>query len=215
MAAAVTVGNRVGSGLAMIGAPLLLLVASALGPPHTASERLPDQLPHIAANPDRFLAFTLVGLLAVTLHVPAVLGMAHLLRRESPLLALSGAALVVVGSLSLAVVQGVQLVEHQMIHRLADRDQMVALLRRVEDGLGLKIVLGGLLLGFFLGWVVLSYGLFSTRVVPRAIPIAILLSLPINAAGQELLSRLFFLIGMGWLRVLVVAARNRDWTAVG
>ena len=92
MAAAVTVGNRVGSGLAMIGAPLLLLVASALGPPHTASEHLPDQLPHIAANPDRFLAFTLVGLLAVTLHVPAVLGMAHLLRRESPLLALSGAA---------------------------------------------------------------------------------------------------------------------------
>lgn len=212
MAAAVTVGNRVGSGLAMIGAPLLLLVASALGPPHTASEHLPDQLPHIAANPDRFLAFTLVGLLAVTLHVPAVLGMAHLLRRESPLLALSGAALVVVGSLSLAVVQGVQLVEHQMIHRSADRDQMVALLQRVEGGLGLKIVLGGLLLGFFLGWVVLCYGFLSTRVVPRAIPIAILVSLPINAVGQELLSRLFFLIGVGWLGVLVVVARNRDWT---
>ncbi|MDQ3737597.1 MAG: hypothetical protein M3337_00325, partial [Actinomycetota bacterium] len=133
-------------------------------------------------------------------------------RRERPLLALSGAALVVVGSLSLAVVQGVQLVEHQMIHGSADRDQMVALLQRVEDGLGLKIVLGGLLLGLFLGWVVLSWGFFTSRVVPRAIPILILVSLPINAVGQELLSRLFFLIGVGWLGVLVLVARDRDWT---
>lgn len=211
MTAGVTAGARVGSGLAMIGAPLLLLVASALGPPHTASEHLSDQLPHVAADPDRFLAFTLVGLLAVTLHVPAVLGMAHLLRHAKPLLALTGAALVVVGSISLAVIQGVQLVEHQMIHRSADRDQMVALLQRVEGGLGLKLVLGGLLIGFFLGWVMLSCAIFASRVVPRAIPIFILVSLPINAVGQELLSRIIFLIGLGWLGILVVVASDGDW----
>lgn len=215
MAAGVTDGARVGSGLAMVGAPLLLLVASVLGPPHTASEHLADQLPHVAADPDRFLAFTLVGLLAVTLHVPAVLGMAHLLRHRRPLLGLTGAALVVVGSFSLAVVQGVQLVEHQMIQRSADRDQMVALLQRVEGGLGLKMVLGGLLLGFFVGWVILSWGFFASRVVPRAVPIFILVSLPINAIGQELLSRLFFLIGMGWLGILVVIMRDADWTQGG
>ncbi|MDQ3642125.1 MAG: hypothetical protein M3450_11865 [Actinomycetota bacterium] len=138
-------------------------------------------LPPIAADPDRFLASVVFGLLSLVLLIPAVLGVAQLLHRRRPLLALTGAGLVLVGILSSAVLHGVQLVQHQMIHPAADREQMVELLARLEAGIGPKVMLVGLFVGLFLGWVILSAGLFTTRVVPRAIPVAIFASLMLNS----------------------------------
>ena len=172
-------------------------------------------LPPIAADPDRFLASVVFGLLSLVLFVPAVLGVAQLLHRQGPLLALTGAALVLVGILSSAVLHGVQLVQHQMIHPAADREQMVELLTRLEGGVGPKVVLVGLSVGLFLGWVILSAGLLARRVVPRAIPVAVLASLVLNFAGLERISRLFFLIGLGWLGVLVVVRRDDAWVSAG
>ncbi len=177
----VTALGRAGSGLSMILAPLLWLASSALGPGHEASRSLADMLPPIAADPDRFLASVVFGLLSLVLLIPAVLGVAQLLHRRRPLLALTGAGLVLVGILSSAVLHGVQLVQHQMIHPAADREQMVELLARLEAGIGPKVMLVGLFVGLFLGWVILSAGLFTTRVVPRAIPVAIFASLMLNS----------------------------------
>jgi len=50
-------------------------------------------------------------MLSFALFIPAVLGVAHLLREQRPLLALSGAALAVIGILSSAVIHGVQFVQ--------------------------------------------------------------------------------------------------------
>ena len=196
--------RRVGSGLAMILAPMLWFASSALGPGHEASRHLADMLSQIAANPNRFLASVLSGLLSLILFVPAVLGVESLVRRRRPLLALTGAALVVIGILSLAVVQGVQLVQHQMISAPADRGQMVALLERLEGGIGLKVIFVGTF-ALFVGWVLMSAALLATRVVPRLIPLSILVSLVLNLVGFERFSRVFFLVGLGWLGLLVVA----------
>lgn len=207
-----TAVRRVGFGLSMIFAPLLWLVSSALGPPHRVSQHLADPLPHIAAAPDRYLAFNLVGVLSLALLVPAVLGVAHLLRERRPILAVSGAALVLVGLLSSAVIHGIQLVQHQMIDVAADREQMVALLQRVEGAIALKVILAGLLVGLFFGWVILSTALLVTRVVPTAIPVLILASLMVLFVKPdlEIVSRLFFLIGLGWLGFLVTGTRDDD-----
>ncbi len=202
--------RRFGSGLSMILAPLLLCVSSALGPPHEASRRLGDLLPHIAAGPDRFLAFVLVSLLSLALMVPAALGVAHLLRPRKPLLALTGAVLLLVGILASAVVHGVYLVQHQMIHAAADRAQMVDLLERLEGRIGLRITFVGFILGLLLGWVILSAGLV-TGDVPRAIPIFVLASLVLNLVGLEMLSRPLFLIGLGWLGLVVILGRDDGW----
>ncbi|MBA3428006.1 MAG: hypothetical protein H0U07_05465 [Actinobacteria bacterium] len=205
-----TAVRRVGFGLSMILAPLLWLVSAALGPPHRVSKHLADELPHIAADPDRYLAATLIGVLSFALFVPAVLGVAHVLREQRPLLALSGAALAVVGILSSAVIHGVQFVQQQMIDVAADRGQMVALLQRTEAGIALKVILAGFILGLLLGWLILSAALFVTRVVPRAIPVLIVVSFMVNIVKPELgiVSRLFFLIGLGWLGVLVVRTQQ-------
>lgn len=203
--------HRVGAGLSMILAPLLWFASSALGPGHEASQHLAGVLPHIATDPDRFLASVLFGLLSLVLFVPAVLGVAHVLHRRIPLLALAGAALVLVGILSLAVLHGVQLVQHQMIQGTADRQQMVALLQRLEGGIGLKVIFVGLFLGLFLGWVILAAGLLLTRAVPRAIPLSVLSSLVLNFTGLERISRLLFLIGLAWLGALVLVTQDDRW----
>jgi hypothetical protein len=206
----VTALRRVGSGVSMIVAPLLLLTSSALGPPHRASQQLADELPHIAANPNRFLTFVLVSLVAQALLVPAVMGIAHLLRGRRAILALIGMALTMVGILSYAVVHGVQLVQQQMVHA-ADQEQMIALLQRLEAGIGLKAIFLVFILGLFLGWVILSIGMFTTPLVPRAVPISVLASLVLNFAGLELLSRFFFLVGLAWLGVAVVTMPDEVW----
>lgn len=207
-----TAVRRVGFGLSMILAPLLWLVSAALGPPHRVSKHLADQLPHIAADPDRYLAATLIGVLSFALFIPAVLGVAHLLRERRPLLALSGAALAVIGILSSAVIHGVQFVQLQMIDVAADRGQMLALLQRTEAGIGLKVIFAGFILGLLLGWLILSAALFVTRVVPRAIPVLIVVSFLVNIVKPDLgiVSRLFFLIGLGWLGVFVLRPRHDD-----
>jgi len=140
-----------------------------------------------------------------------VLGVAHLIKGRRPTLAFIGAALVMIGILCLAVVEGVQLVQHQMIHPAADREQMVALLQRLEAGIGVKVVFLVMLLGLFLGWVTLSVGLFGTHLVPRAVPALVLASLLLNFTGLEILARVVFLIGLAWL--VVVKMRDEAWLA--
>ncbi len=213
MGGAVTSLRRVGSGLSMILAPMLWFASSALGPGHEASRHLADMLSQIAANPNRFLASVLSGLLSLILFVPAVLGVENLVHRRRPLLALTGAALVVIGLLSLAVVQGVQLVQHQMIPAPADREQMVALLQRLEGGIGLKVIFVGTF-ALFLGWVIMSAALLATRVVPRVIPLSILVSLALNLVGFERFSRVIFVVGLGWLGLLVVGRRDNAWASL-
>jgi hypothetical protein len=200
---------RLGSGVSMIVSPLLWFASSVLGPGHEASRHLADMLPPIAADPNRFLVSVLLGLVSLAVLLPASLGLAHLLRQRMPVLALSGAAFVLIGVLSLAAVQGVQLVQQQMVDVTADKEQMIALLHRLESGIGLKVIFAGSF-GLFLGWIILSAGLFLTRLVPRAIPVLILASLGLNLFGLERVSRLLFLLGLGWLG-LAIMVRQEIW----
>lgn len=195
---------RCGSGLSLIVSPVLWLASSGLGPSHQESRTLTGMLPFIEAHPDRFLASVLIGLLSLAFLVPAVVAIAALIRRRRPLLAVAGSALVIIGTVSLAVVYGVQLVQHEMVVSGADRGQMVALLQRLEGAVGMKLIVVGFTLGLFLGWVTLAAGLFGAVHVPNAMPLAVLASLPVNFVGLEVVSRVVFLIGLGWLGVLIL-----------
>jgi len=206
--------GRAAAGISMIVAPLLMLVASALGPSHEESRTLAGPLPTIAVSPNRFLISVILGLLALGVLVPAVLGVAHVVGTRQPRLAMIGAGFLVAGILCSAVVKGIELVQHQMVDEGADRTQMVSLLERLEAGTGLRIVLVVFLSGLMLGWVVLSLGLFRSPSVPRALPGLIIASLVVNVAGEELISRVLFLAGLGWLGILVVTQREDVWVSM-
>ena len=89
MRGGVTALCRYGSGVSMILAPLVWLASSALGPSHQESRTLAGSLPRIAADPDSFLAFILLGLLSHALLIPAVLGVAYLVKGRRPTLGAS------------------------------------------------------------------------------------------------------------------------------
>ena len=89
MRGGVTALCRFGSGVSMILAPLVWLASSALGASHQESRTLAGSLPRIAADPDSFLAFILLGLLSHTLLIPAVLGVAYLVKGRRPTLGAS------------------------------------------------------------------------------------------------------------------------------
>jgi hypothetical protein len=202
---------RIGAGVSMIVAPLFWLASAVLGPGHEDSRHLADSLPHIAADPDRFLAFVLLGLLSHLVLIPAVVGVAHLVTGQRSRIAFLGAALVTLGVFCLAVVEGVQLVQHQMVGPAADREQMIALLDRVEAGAGARIVFGVMLVGLFPGWVALSIGVLGARVVPRPVPASIIAALVLSLVGQDVLSRLALLVGLGSLGVVVLRMGDEAW----
>ncbi len=205
---------RIGSGASMILAPLLWLTSTALGPRHDDSQHLADALPHIAADPDRFLAFILLGLLSHVLFIPALFGVAHLVKGPRRVLAHLGAALVTLGVFCLVVIEGIQLVQHQMIDPAVNREEMASLLKRLEAGTGMKVVFGIMLLGLLAGWVTMFVGVLGTGLVPRLVPASFIVHLVLSLAGQDVLSRVVLVLGFSWLGVVVLRMTDEGWAGL-
>jgi len=165
---------------------------------HEANRHLADPVPHIAAGPDRFLACVLVSLLSLALmwSQPRSALPISCAREDrswpSPgrPSAWSGSSPRPSSTASTSC----------NIRRSTPQptEQMVELLERLEDEVGLRITFVGFIVGLLLGWVILSARLVMAGDVPRAIPILVLASMGPSLVGLEMLSRILFLIGLGW-----------------
>ena len=99
-------------------------------------------------------------------------GLGHLLRERAPRLSLVGTCLASLGAFGHAVFGGVALVTVSMAQETAERARMAALLQDVESSPAMVFAATGLL-GTVLGLVVLSVGLWRTRVAPRWVPVLV------------------------------------------
>jgi hypothetical protein len=86
-----------GAGLCLIGAPAALFAGTFVHP--GLREDAAAQLELIAAHPDRWYVNHLLGLVSMTLFIPALVALVHLVRDRAPGLAYAGAALGIVGTL--------------------------------------------------------------------------------------------------------------------
>ena len=66
------------AGACMVLAPVLALIAFVVAPRFATAEA--ERLAIVAGDLDRFYAASLIGLVAVVLFVPVVLGLMHMLR---------------------------------------------------------------------------------------------------------------------------------------
>jgi hypothetical protein len=95
---------RVGTAAAVVGAPLLFLIANVLHPEEFAPDHEREQLAEIAANYTTWQIAHLLTFASVVVFAAAVLGLAFLVRRRRPAIGLVAGAFALAGLFGLAFV---------------------------------------------------------------------------------------------------------------
>ena len=198
----------VGAAVCLVGSPVLLLVAHVLAQSLKSGENESVQLAAVAQHSDRFFAATVLNLVSIMLLLPALLALVWPLTQRGARVGYVGAVAALVGAVSIAAGLGASLVVWQMA-QVADRSQMIALLKRVNGASGSFLFLGPLQALLGLGLILIAVGLFRARTFPRWQSIALALAAPALAAnhivGATVL--LFALGSMGW-RILANSDAN-------
>ena len=170
--------TRRGLATALVVAPVLWLASGLICPPLKSDAA--KQLTVVAAHPDRWYWFTLLLVAGTVLMVPALLATMRLLRTRSPKLALIGGWLALFGVI-VAIGDGAsQFATWVMVRPGHDPTQMARLLDDVSKSSGANILytLGGptLLIGILL----LSIGIYRSRIAPHWVPVTFFLSTVVN-----------------------------------
>lgn len=141
----------------------------------------------------------------------AVLGIAHLLRRGTPVLSNLGGLLGVLGAFGHAVFGGVALVTVAMAADPAHRPQYAALWRDIESSPVMLFAAAGLI-GTVLGLLLLSIGLWRAAVVPRWVPSLLWAFLVLEFVGSNLSDYAGYLSGLCLLAAFSGLA-HRVWSS--
>ncbi len=167
----------------LIGAPALLLAAHVLAPSLKSGEKETSQLARVAQHSDRFYASTVLNLISIMLLLPALFVLVQPLRKRGARFGFLGGAAALVGAVSIAAGLGASLIVWQMA-QVADRAQMVALLKRANTATGSFLFLGPLQALLGLGIVLIAIGVYRARTFRRWQPILLGLAAPALAANH-------------------------------
>lgn len=202
-------------GLSLVLAPLFGL-ASSLVAPALRNDDARAQLDVISQHPNRWYWFTLLLLVGSILLVPALLGIAALVRERAPRLGNLGGGLAVLGFLIAIGDVMTLLLEWQMAAEGANRREMVALLERFDEATGAGIVFGVGGLTALIGTVLLSVGLIRGRVAPTWAAIGLSVAIVLNIGGFTASSNVVvtiswaaLLVAMGCIGRIVLAGGRR------
>jgi hypothetical protein len=156
--------RRLGAGLCMIAAPLMLLVGALLHPDSGGSASA--HIAAIAANPGRNYTSHTTILVGLVFFLGVILSLVHLLGARAPAVANVGGVLAIIGlfgATSIVAVDGIAF--SQMGQPDADAQEMAALLDRIMKSAGARAIAVVGALSFLLGMLVLAYRLWRARVV--------------------------------------------------
>jgi hypothetical protein len=178
---------RTVTGWSLILAPVTGLVA-AVALPALRSTRS-EEITAIAQHQDRFYVYAIGMLVSSYLLVPAFFAITNLMRGPAPRWACLAGGLTQLGLLIAIGDAATELMYWQMGSPDADHGQMVALADRYESALGSSLIydLGGL--AVLAGIVLVSAGLWRTRIVPRWTAVGLALSAVANVAGFAMASQ--------------------------
>jgi hypothetical protein len=208
--------RRIMAGVSLVLSPVFLLAAFVVVPTMASDTRA--MLAAIAQHPTQWYLFGLFTLLAYVLLAPAVLGLMHLLRDRAAAWSAIGGSLAFLGTFASVADTRLVFVHWQMAAPEADRDQMVALLTRLEAAAGatLPFILGTL--GLVIGTVLLAIGLYRARAVPTwvatALGAGIVANLAAFIAGSRpglIASSAILVLAYGSIGLLFLRQSDQDW----
>ncbi|AXH95619.1 hypothetical protein [Ornithinimicrobium avium] len=164
-----------------------------------------DRLAAIAAAPGTATVSALGFTLSQLFLAGGVVGLAHLLADRTPVLAWTGAVLVVLGCFGHAVYGGVSATMLSMAQDLSAVDVHAGVLARTEQGAGLPFMAAGLL-GTVLGLLVLAVSLWRGHVGPRWVGPAIVLWVVVEFVGSGFSQWTGYAGGLLYVAVFVALA---------
>jgi len=171
-----------GGAAALVLAPLLALLATAVGPLNTG-DGFAEMLRVYDAERDAIQAADLLAFAGALLMIPAMLAVARAVRGTAPALALWGACLSVAGWASLIGLIGYDQVMVDVSRDAAVRDQLA---RSLDSGeaWALPAIFGMFIVGTVVGGVLLGTALVRTRVVPVWAGVAVAAALVVNTVAH-------------------------------
>jgi hypothetical protein len=190
---------RLGTAAALVVAPLLFLVDNLLHPKEFGRGNELEQLAAIADAYTRWQAAHVIGFIAILAFVPAVLGLAFLVRRRQPTLGLLAGGLALAGIVGLAAVITIDGFAWGIAGELSANSDLGPLGARevLSDLQGSEWALPYYLtpLGFIVGMLMLVIGAARQGAVPA--PAAAVFGLAVLMVGTEtaIVSNAYFIAG--------------------
>lgn len=200
--------------LCLVLAAVLMLVSVALAPSFEGD--MAQRLQSIAEGGTASTVSALSFVLAQLPFAVGLVGVAHLLRDRTPVLANLGATLAVVGGFGHAVYGGVALMMLTMAADTPNHAVHADVLAANENGAALPVMAMGLL-GTVLGIVLIAFGLWRAQVGPRWVPGVLGAFFLVEFAGAGVsewasyAAALLYLIGFGALAVTLARTSPSVW----
>ena len=206
--------RRTAGAVGLVGAVITSAVWTLLEPPFPAdyAERLAgiEEGGTSTAVSAAFFPLSQVFMLA------AVLAIAHLIRRQSPVMSNLGASLSVVGVLGHAVIAGSMLMTVTMAADSDNRELYASVLEDFESSPFMAFAATGLI-GTVLGLLLLSIGLWRARATARWVPATLWAFLVVEFVGSALsdyatyVALLCLGLAFGELARVVWTSPRADW----
>jgi hypothetical protein len=210
---------RLGTAAALIAAPLLFLVDNLLHPEELTRGNEIEQVAAIADAYTRWQAAHVIGFLAILAFVPAVLGLAFLVRRRQPTYGLVGGGLALLGLMGLAAVITIDGFAWGIAGELSANSPLgpdgAAEVLKDLQGSEWSYAYYFTTLGFIVGMLMLAVG--AARQGAVSTPAAAVLALAVLMVGTEtlLVSNAYFIAGaavflVGGVAVALAILRMSD-----
>jgi drug/metabolite transporter (DMT)-like permease len=203
------------TGICLIGAPVLFLVASIIAPDTDHKNKL-RELNAVAAHKGTYLVSGLLYLLAGIVLIVAAIGLVRLFRgpRGVTLGQISGALLVLGGAVSFSW-YALGAAEYEMVnHTGLDRTALATYLHKADNVGSLAPVFVLFLIGVVLGTILLAIATRRVRIVPIWASVAIAAAGIVGFFGNGgPFPFVLLLIGLGTLGWRTLAMSDEEWEA--
>ena len=207
--------RRTVAGLALIAAPLLLLISTLVTPGGENTEGSSEYMRNVAADPGGHELGTVFAVLAFAAFVPAFVGCIHLLRHRAVALGHIFGTFALIGAVMFVALASTTFYDVAIAENLP-LDQAIKVNEGVEDVAAAGIVLIPALLGILIGSIGLGVAMWRGGWAPAWVPAAIVVGMLLVIAGDgskalEIVSSLVLLAGWGFLGVKLLGMGNDAW----
>ncbi len=197
--------RRIVTAISIVLGPLAVGVVRATVPAVSP----PDGKAAIAAmiaNPDMARIELAAGVVA-TLFLPfAIVGLTRLVMRRSPILAMLGGSLALIGWALVPTLVTIDAMTYVMAHSGADANQFASLWDQVNGNIVVNLLTTIFVVGHEFGTLLLGIGLVRTRAAPLWAAVAVMLGILLHPVGFALGIRPLDILGFALLVIGCVAA---------